>query len=191
MVVNVDKLKKLIEVFYQPPFKIFYVNSTDAKTFIKPIGVFVSLGITTSPKVLSNIKNIIDSDPNFNAIVANITSKKVNDQYLNTLIGENEQQYRIENLPPNVLDKTQAEEELDRLHEKMSVKENLEVLQKYAPKVSQLQDLISDINSRDDWENQLIQKDDEENYRIFHRLVNYQKLEDTEFRLGIFVRGIE
>ena len=41
--IDKDKIHNLVGVFYQPTFKTFFINSVDGETFIKPIGIFVSL----------------------------------------------------------------------------------------------------------------------------------------------------
>ena len=55
------RIQELIKVFYQQPFKIFYVNSEDGENFIKPKGLFISLGITTSMKTIESIGQVISN----------------------------------------------------------------------------------------------------------------------------------
>ena len=52
-------LRDIVELFYQPPFKIFNVNSVDGETLVRPFGYFISLGITTSFDILKNIRDLI------------------------------------------------------------------------------------------------------------------------------------
>lgn len=184
-----DKIHSLVEVFYQPSFKTFYVNSLDGETFIKPVGVFVSLGITTSLKVLDDIKNILNDSKGYKAVLAEISSKKVAGQFLNTVIYTGyPQQYKITDFPEGVLTEEKAKAELQEMKALMDPSQSIETLKEYAPKISRLQDLIDKLTSTNGWNAHLIQKEREGEYRIFHRNINYRKDSDgTEYRIGIFV----
>jgi len=182
-----EKVNDIVEVFYQQNFKTFYINSIDGKTFIKPLGVFVSLGITTSMKSLEDIRSAIANTGDYSAVIAEISSKKIGNQFLNTVINlETPEQYTLNNSGDNFLNKEKAEEELGKLKEKMNTKEDTAVLQEYAPKVSKLQDLINKLTTTNGWESHNILKENE-NYKIYHQKVNYKKEGDTEYRIGIFV----
>lgn len=184
-----NKIHSLVETFYQSGFKTFYINSVDSETFIKPIGVFVSLGITTSLKILEDIKELIKSrsEGEYDAILAEISSKKISGQYMNSIIFTGHpQQYIIENLPETVMNEEESRKELERIRSIMNPKESVEVLKKYAPRVSRLKDLIEKLTTTQGWDSHLIQKENEE-YKIFHRFINYKKVDDVEYRVGIFV----
>lgn len=184
---NRDKVHSLVEVFYQPPFKTFYVNSIDGKTFVKPIGVFVSLGITTSMKVLEDMKNIISETDGYSAVLAEISSEKISNQFLNTLVKTGEvEQYRLTNIDDK-FDESKAREELSRLRKLMDPSQDINVLKDYAPKVSRLQDLIDKLTNTNGWNDHMIQREDSGDYRIYHLLVNYDKRDNIEYRIGIFV----
>lgn len=186
--INRDKIHSLVGVLYQPPFKTFYVNSVDGETFVKPVGVFVSLGITTSLKVLEDIKEIINNSKEFNAVLSEISSKKIAGQFLNTVIKVgNPKQYRITEFPDSIMDETRSREELQRMKLLMDPSQSLETLKEYAPKISRLQDLIDKLTSTNGWDAHLIQKDENDEYRIFHQYINYKKEGDIEYRVGIFV----
>jgi len=182
-----EKINEVVEVFYQQNFKTFYINSIDGKTFVKPVGVFVSLGITTSLKALEDIRSVIANTEGYSAVIAEISSKKVGNQFLNTIINlETPKQYTLDNSGENILNKEESEEELRKLKEKMNTDEDIMILQKYAPKISKLQDLINKLTTSNGWESHSILKDGED-YKIYHQNVNYKKEEDIEYRIGIFV----
>ena len=186
--INRDKIHSLVEVFYQPPFKTFYINSVDGETFVKPIGVFVSLGITTSLKVLEDIRGIINDSDEYNAVLSEISSHKVAGQFLNTVIKTgNPKQYKIVDLPESVMDEEKSKEELQRMKGLMDPSQSLETLKEYAPKISRLQDLIGKLTSTNGWDAHLIQREDNGEYRIFHQYINYKKEGDVEYRVGILV----
>lgn len=183
-----DKIHSLVEVFYQPSFKTFYVNSVDGETFVKPIGVFVSLGITTSLKVLEDIKNIIAGGEGYNAVLAEIESKKVAGQFLNTVVCTmNPKQYKITNFTEDIMNESEAMAELERMKGLMNPSQDLDILKEYAPKISRLQDLIDKLTSTHGWDAHLIQKEESGDYRIFHQYINYKREGELEYRLGIFV----
>ena len=187
MPINREKVHEFVEVFYQPTFKTFYINSVDGETFVKPVGVFVSLGITTSLKVITDIKDVIQASGEYNAKLAEISSKKVGGQFLNTLtMLDNPEQYLIVETTDDILDEEQANKELLNMKNYMNPDEDLKVLQEYAPKISKLQDLIDKLTSGNSWSTNLIKKEDGD-YKIFHRYVNYKKEGDLEYRIGIFV----
>lgn len=182
-----EKINEVVEVFYQQNFKTFYINSIDGKTFVKPVGVFVSLGITTSLKALEDIRSVIANTEGYSAVIAEISSKKVGNQFLNTIINlETPKQYTLDNSGENILNKEESEEELRKLKEKMNTDEDIMILQKYAPKISKLQDLINKLTTSNGWESHSILKDGED-YKIYHQNVNYKKEGDIEYRIGIFV----
>lgn len=186
--INRDKVHSLVEVFYQPSFKTFYVNSVDGETFVKPIGVFVSLGITTSLKVLEDIKNIIAGSEGYKAVLAEIKSKKVAGQFLNTVTSTiDPKQYKIENLSEDIMNEGESRAELERMKGMMDPSQDLDILKEYAPKISRLQDLMDKLTSTHGWDAHLIQKEKSGDYRIFHQYINYKKEGDLEYRVGIFV----
>lgn len=186
--INRDKVHSLVEVFYQPSFKTFYVNSVDGETFVKPIGVFVSLGITTSLKVLEDIKNIIAGSEGYKAVLAEIKSKKVAGQFLNTVTSTiDPKQYKIENLSEDIMNEGESRAELERMKGVMDPSQDLDILKEYAPKISRLQDLMDKLTSTHGWDAHLIQKEKSGDYRIFHQYINYKKEGDLEYRVGIFV----
>ena len=189
MAINREKIHDLVEVFYQPTFKTFYINSTNGTTFIKPIGVFVSLGITTSMKVLEDIKSIINSTEEYEATIVEISSKRVAGQFLNTIINrEDPKQYRLTDFSDDIMDEKKSKEKLEEMKNLMSPEQDLEVLRTYAPRISRLQDLIDKLTTTNGWDAHLIQEKDDGEYRIYHQYVNYRKDGDIEYRVGIYVK---
>ena len=185
MSVSREKIHEIVEVFYQPTFKTFYVNSTDGETFVKPIGVFVSLGITTSPKVIENIGEII-SGYDYNTRIVEISSRKINGQFLNTITYENPNQYII-NYSDDILGKEEALKELNKLRELMDPSKPIETIQECAPRIQKLQELIDELDKDPHgWNNHVIKVEDND-YKIFHKQINYKKVDDVEYRIGIFV----
>jgi hypothetical protein len=176
-----ERIKNIIEIFYRPKFKIFNINSLDGKVFNHLEGVFVSLGITTSMKVMEDIAEVINTEDNgLKATVAEISSKKVVNQYLNTVVKKTEvEQYLIPNLDdPGLLDKEASLKLLESLKQNLSEKADLEDLKNLTPKISKLATLIQKLDKSSGWDGHMIQEDGEEFYRIFHKFVNYKKVGD-------------
>jgi hypothetical protein len=185
-----ERIKNIIEIFYRPKFKIFNINSLDGKVFNHLEGVFVSLGITTSMKVMEDIAEVINTeDSGLKATVAEISSKKVVNQYLNTVTKKTEvEQYLIPNLDdPGLLDKEASLKLLESLKQNLSEEADLEDLKNLTPKISKLATLIQKLDKSSGWDGHMIQEDGEEFYRIFHKFVNYKKVGDIEYRIGIYV----
>lgn len=183
-----EEVHDLVSIFYQPTFKTFYINSVDGVNFVKPLGIFVSLGITTSLKSMESIKNILGE--RYNAVLANISSKQIGDQHLNTIVDiSNPTQYTLTEFDSTVFTREQALEELSNLKDQIRPEKDLNILQGYAPIITRLQDLINKLDKDNGWEDHLIQKDTTTDsfYRIFHKKVNYMKSDDIEYRLGIYV----
>ena len=183
-----DKIHSLVSVYYQPSFRTFYVNSEDGSTFVKPIGIFVSLGITTSKKTLDDIRTIIENH-GYKTELAEISSVKdsSSDQFLNRLINTgNPDQYLVTDYDKDtIMDKEESMKELNRLKSLLTPDQELNVLKEISPKVSKLIDLINKLDP-DGWDSHYIQKEGND-YRIFHRYINYKREGDVEYRIGIFV----
>lgn len=198
MAINKDDIKRIVEVFYQPPFKTFYINSTDGETFTKPLGVFVSLGITTSLKVMKNIQDILNNTSQYSAQIVEISSRKVMGQFLNTVTNPEPSQMQIPDIPTaKRMSKSQEEEfildqfgslkELETLRDFMYPDQDIKILQEYAPKIGTLEGLIDKLNKENGWEEHWISKKSSGEYKLFHRYINYSNMGDIEYRIGIYV----
>ena len=195
MAINKETIHELVEVFYQPPFKTFYINSSDGETFIKPLGVFVSLGITTSLRVLQDIRDVLSKSSGLSARLAEIKSQKIAVQFLNYIVPKKESdivQYNMAEFPDLCMDEDTAKDLLKRMKEKMisSEKSDIVSLYDYCPKISKLSELIDKLNSNPiGWRDHMIQETPEGEYRIFHKKVNYQRseIDGSEYRIGIYV----
>jgi len=182
----IDKLKiqDLIRIFYQQPFKIFYVNSIDGKTYIKPTGLFISLGIATSMSTFDKLINVIKNTyPETCPRLVELVSVHLNGEFLNTITNSEPLPYKITEYPSNVvlLDMDDAEKELNNLRELIRESPTQERL----VSTQKLQECIERLKKNGS-ENQRIQKQDDD-YKIFHMISNYKKVKDKEYRIGIYV----
>jgi hypothetical protein len=187
-----ETIHELVEVFYQPPFKTFYINSLDGQAFSKSLGVFVSLGITTSMKTLQDIKEVLQKTSGYNAALVEIKSQKVAGQFLNTVIEKPETevtQYEMTEYP----EKWYSEEESKKLLQDMkeAIEKGETTATEYAGKVTRLEELIKklDWNYPGGWVNHVIQVTPDGDYKIFHKMVNYRQdpTDGVEYRIGIYV----
>lgn len=185
--ISKDKVKELVSIFYRNTFKIFYINSSDGENTCKPFGLFVSLGITTSPKVLEDIRSILEEN-GYIAKICEISSKKCGDyQFINTLTDNNTpEQYKVTEFEDCVFSKEEAEKKLQELKEKINSDQEIDILRILVPRVSRLEELISRLNESSGWDLHMIQET-EDGFSIFHKFVNYKQVGGVEYRLGIYV----
>lgn len=176
-IIDKEQIHELVGLFYTTPYKTFYVNSIDGKSFTKPTGVFVSLGITTSLKSIESIKDILDNYQGFAAEVVEIKSTKVSGQFLNVISKrDNISQYDMEVIPEKCFNR----------------EESLEYFPKTSIEEHKWKALFEKIDaSENSWEDKLLQDENGE-VRIFHKKVNYRKSqeEDAEYRIGIYVTEV-
>ena len=176
-IIDKEQIHELVGLFYTTPYKTFYVHSTDGKSFNKPTGVFVSLGITTSLKSIESIKDILDNYQGFAAEVVEIKSTKVSGQFLNVISKkDNISQYDMEVIPEKCFNR----------------EESLEYFPKTSIEEHKWKALFEKIDaSENSWEDKLLQDENGE-VRIFHKKVNYRKSqeEDAEYRIGIYVTEV-
>lgn len=185
--INREEIHRLVRLFYQPTYKTFYVNSIDGKEFTKPTGVFLSLGMTTSYKTLEIIRDIIGSHATYNAKIVEISSKKVDGQFMNTITpNENPQQYKILNPPEDVMTREEVIKALDDLDKSSKIKDLWELID-YGHKGRCLRSLLNKLDeSKEGWESHRIQPDGE-GFRIYHLFLNYEKRDEVEYRIGIYI----
>lgn len=182
--INKLKIQDLIRIFYQQPFKIFYVNSTDGESFVKPTGLFISLGIATSMNTFEKLRKIIESTypETCPRLVELVSVHHDNGEFLNTITENTPEPYEITDLPSGLLNKEEAEEELEALRERIKETPTETLLLA----TQRLQECIDRINQGNNWEVHQIQKL-EDDYRVFHKISNYKKEGDKEYRIGIYV----
>lgn len=182
-----QKIHRLVESVYNYTFKVFnVVESTDKPN--KSIGVFVSLGITTQLDTIRSIKDIFDNMKEYSAKVVEIVSEKVGDTYVNTVHEEvNPGQYRLKELPEDLMNREEAVSELEGMKEKINPQNDLDLLVKCGVKVQKLKDLIEKLDESSKWDSHLIQRLGDCDYRIFHLDLNYERRGDLEYRIGILI----
>ena len=168
--IDKTKLGALVEIFYQQSFKIFYVNSCDGSEFTKPLGVFISLGISTPLETIKKIKDVINAEPKWYARISEVETKREGNQYLNY----------ISKLDVDF----QYDFPMEEISEKINSSSDPNDLKEWGPKAIKLRDLLDGIN----WKTEAIGEKSNGKFFIFHKKINYLKTEDEiEHRIGIYV----
>ena len=92
--INKEMITRVVDELYPSKYKIFTINSEDGINIVKPIGLFVSLGITTSMSTIQMICKKINSSLNISSYVSEIESRMVSGVYVNKVTKtENVSQY--------------------------------------------------------------------------------------------------
>lgn len=181
-------LRDIVELFYHSPFKIFNVNSIDGKTLVRPFGYFISLGITTSMESLKNIKDLIGkSDYGFESRIVELESIKSEEygDFLNVITNKTEDEItKYVSIPPENI-KVYTKEESKKLYDEMTEKINAGDYST-SPIRQKLSEVLKKIENWDELSVQI--KDGQPG--IFHKYINYQKINNSEFRIGIYVTKI-
>lgn len=198
---NKTSLAEIVEVHYQSPFKIFNINSIDGQTATKPFGLFVSLGLTTSIKVLEGVRCVIE-ESGYSSSIARITSKRVgspqggvHNRYINCLdviFPNTSAVEQFESTVPNYIklfNESESRELLNSLKARISdLTTSLSDVAKLASQVSRVKTQIEKITISDGWDTHSLAFDEKNmEYFSFHRTVNYLAEDDLEKRIGIYV----
>lgn len=194
MNLSIKKVQEIVETIYQPTFKVFTVNSKDGIDFSKPIGYFVSLGITTSIDTLKDIRSFLSDQLKgqieFAKISELLTTKKYG-QFMNKIIkamNEDEiYQYDSSLIPENILGETECNLELNSLKKKINESTEIEEIRSYSNRIGRLSNLVGKIGRKNEWgiKGIIYENDD---YKIFYKKVNFKENDSGMYRIGIFIK---
>ena len=197
MGVDKDKVRDIVEVFYQAPFKVFNVNTEDGQSFSSVTGVFVSLGLTTPLQTLEEITNILNNTKGHKARLAELKSTRYYGQFLNQITEKSEEEikpYKLET-PKDSFNKKQTEELLESMINKCRLSQgdlNNEIgeITQNILKIKELQNLI-DSTPGGGWDDSVIFKKSSGEFKIFRKTSNYYQVDDNvNYRIGIYVEKI-
>ena len=196
MGVDKDKIREIVEVFYQAPFKVFSVNSEDGESFSKISGVFVSLGLTTPIQTLIEIKNILNNTKGHKARLAELESTKFCGQFFNRITEKTEDEIKPYDLatPDNSYDEKQTKVLIEELVQKCKIP-NDEANVDYSigeiiQDIQKIKELQQYLDASGGWKDSVIVKKDN-NYKIFRKISNYnQSSNDINYRIGIYVEEV-
>lgn len=191
-----EGVNELVSIFYhKTKYKLFNVNSIDGEEFTKPLGIFVSLGMTTSLKQIQDITSAISRCKGYTARVAELGSIKIGGIYLNYLTNNNSiQQYPLNEDEDNKL--MNRDEVLEMISKLVDKSKNLDTNQteliEISGKLNRLTYLNNQLEESDGWSTHAIREEDGD-YKIYHLRLNYKKDPDSnvEYRIGIYVEENE
>lgn len=84
MTLNKESVTRVVDSCYSSSYKIFSINSRDGINICKPLGLFVSLGITTSMKTMRKVAEELKiSFGDYEMHISEIESRIVNGRYSN------------------------------------------------------------------------------------------------------------
>lgn len=193
MGVDKDKIREIVEVFYQAPFKVFSVNSEDGKSFSKISGVFVSLGLTTPIQTLIEIKNILNNTKGHKARLAELESTKFCGQFLNKITEKTENEIKPYDLdsPENSYDEKETKALIEELVQKCRSGEIVDYsLGGIIQDIQKIKELQQYLDASSGWKDSVIIKKDND-YKIFRKISNYnQSSQDINYRIGIYVEEV-
>lgn len=176
--IDSERIHNLVEIFYQkPPFKTFYVNSLDGQEFVKPVAVFVSLGITTSVKVMTDLAEVLGRTPGISTKLVELRSTRIGQHYMNYVTNDVDPgQYQVD--PGTVAPKRVIMGKENVILELDHITDPVEYMK--------LKEVYNRIESENSWDTQgvLCLGD---GYRVFHSICNYKREGEHEYRLGIYV----
>lgn len=189
--VDREAVNELVSIFYQKAkYKLFNVNSIDGEEFTKPIGIFISLGMTTSLKQIQDITSAISHCKGYTARVAELGSIKIGGIYLNYLTGAEPKQYPLdEGNSEGLMNRDEVLETISQLVNKSKDSETSQTeLIEISGKLNKLTYLNNQLEESDGWSTHAIMEENED-YKIYHLRLNYMKSPDSniEYRIGIFV----
>jgi len=189
--VNREEVSELVNIFYhKTKYKLFNVNSVNGEEFTKPLGIFVSLGMTTSLKQIQDITSAISHCKGYTARVAELGSIKIGGIYLNYLTGADPiQQYPLdEGNSEGLMNRDEVLETISKLVEQSKdLNTSQAELVEISGKLNKLTYLNNQLEESDGWGTHAIMEDGD--YKIYHLRLNYKKDPDSniEYRIGIFV----
>ena len=189
--VNREEVSELVNIFYhKTKYKLFNVNSVNGEEFTKPLGIFVSLGMTTSLKQIQDITSAISHCKGYTARVAELGSIKIGGIYLNYLTGADPiQQYPLdEGNNEGLMNRDEVLETISKLVEQSKDSNTSQAeLVEISGKLNKLTYLNNQLEESDGWGTHAIMEDGD--YKIYHLRLNYKKDPDSniEYRIGIFV----
>ena len=197
MGVDKDKVRDIVGVFYQAPFKVFNVNTEDGKSFSSITGVFVSLGLTTPLQTLEEIRNILNNTKGHKARLAELKSTRYYGQFLNQITEKSEEEikpYKLDT-PEDSFDERQTEELLAEMINKCKSSQNdlnneIGEITQNILKIKELQNLINSTPGGG-WSDSVIFRKSSGEFKIFRKTSNYHQLDDNiNYRIGIYVEKI-
>ena len=202
MIANRIEVVRVVDSCYSNSYKVFTINSKNGYELGRSIGLFVSLGITTSlatmTSVMNSLKEVFREDIN----ISEIESRLVNGRYLNAVLNENvTYQYDSGSYSTGkVISEKESYELLRKLISKISVESDIKELSKELSKAEKLSRILDKFRTGTlNWNEYLIyliDSDSEFTISVVSNLVNYTQYKETinnslvtvHKRIGILIK---
>lgn len=89
--ISKEIVTRVVDSCYSSPYKVFTINSYDGYRVTKPLGLFISLGVTTSMKTMSIVLNELRSQLRCNVVLGEIASKYIDGRYINNVVAQGDE----------------------------------------------------------------------------------------------------
>ena len=201
---NRDSISKIVDGIYPSSYRVFTVNSWDRYTLAKkPIGLFVSLGITTSIATIRKVLNeIARSYPN--TFMSELESRFINGMYVNYVsrIDDNIEQYSSMGSECwRSMNENDLNDKIKELKNKIVESgDDVDLVMNYSSKISAISKVLNKfLNGTYNWNDftvNIIDTDTEFRVASLNKKINFiQESEERDGktitvykRIGIFVR---
>lgn len=201
---NRDSISKIVDGIYPSSYRVFTVNSWDRYTLAKkPIGLFVSLGITTSIATIRKVLNeIARSYPN--TFMSELESRFINGMYVNYVsrIDDNIDQYSSMGSECwRSMNENDLNDKIKELKNKIVESgDDVDLVMNYSSKISAISKVLNKfLNGTYNWNDftvNIIDTDTEFRVASLNKKINFiQESEERDGkpitvykRIGIFVR---
>lgn len=160
-IINRSEVVRVVDSCYPDYYKIFTINSRDGYTVGRSLGLFLSLGITTSFSTMNNVISELKDNFSEEISIAEVESRLVNGKYVNKVIKDSDvKKYSAGTFSNGIsLDERSSEELLDSLSKKLLEFEgDREMLLDYSNRIVKLNRAIDKFKQGIcNWENYSLQ----------------------------------
>lgn len=202
--INKDLISRVVDDCYSSPYKIFSINSRDGINSGRSLGLFVSLGITTSMTIIRMVMNRLKNQfPENNVAISEIESRLIDGRYTNKLSrSTNVTQYNSGSIQcRKIISEDELCELVSSLKNKiLENKDNDKAVLEYSCRMSKVAKIINKIRSSDtynwnDYSVSVINTDKEFSISVVNNKINYIQEKEVyngsdiivHKRIGIFV----
>lgn len=202
--INKDLISRVVDDCYSSHYKIFSINSRDGINSGRSLGLFISLGITTSMTTIRMVMDRLKNQfPENNVVISEIESRLIDGRYTNKISkSTNVTQYNSGSIQyGKIISESELCELVSSLKNKLlDNKDDDDLVLEYSCRISKVAKIINKISSSDtyNWEDysvSVINTDKEFNISVVNNRINYIQEKEVyngsdiivHKRVGIFV----
>lgn len=192
--VNKELVTRVVDSCYPSPYKIFSVNSIDGFTVVKPLGLFVSLGITSSLNTIKYVSSELNRCLGIYPKIIELESRIINGVYVNRISNEYPMQYESGSYDNSTL--LNRDEVLNMINQlKSDLMYDIYDDDKAKVIITKLHKLYKALDKLDktvgtDWDNHsitVINSDNEFNVSVVNRRINYKQCTENLRGMNLIV----